>query len=104
MTVDGCITVETACGMSLIKLATKLTEGDLTIGEITNILTPAFRGGGNDVKNNDIAKIVYEGGLPDGMRVCGEILTNVLMAGKTNSEDDGESAEKNEQEVTQKEK
>lgn len=87
--------------MSLVKLATKLTGGDLTIGEITNILTPAFRGGGNDVKNNDIAKIIYEGGLPEGMRVCGEVLTNVLMAGNTDGSNDDESAEKNEQEVTQ---
>ena len=94
MTVDGCMQAEAACGTSLVRIATKLSEGDLSIMEIAYVLTPAFKGGGNDVDNAKLAKIIYEAGLPEGMRVCGEILSNVLTAGKSDEEDGDEDIEK----------
>tara|TARA_R100000908_G_scaffold11622_1_gene4157 strand:- start:1923 stop:2213 length:291 start_codon:yes stop_codon:yes gene_type:complete len=93
---------ESACGTSLVRIATKLSEGDLTVMDIANVLTPAFKGGGNDVDQTKVAKIIYEAGLAAGMRVCGEILANVLMAGKSDDEDnDEEGVEKNELETTE---
>ena len=99
MTVDGCIQAEMACNASLVKIATKLAEGDLTVMDISNVLTPALKGGGNDVDNTKVAQIVYEAGMADGMRVVGEVLSNVLTAGKADEDDDEEDSEKNEQEV-----
>jgi len=99
MTVDGCMQAEAACGTSLVRIATRLSEGDLTVMDISNVLTPALKGGGNDVDQTKVAKIVYESGLAEGMRVCGEILANVLTAGQANDDDSEEDSEKNEQEV-----
>jgi len=99
MTVDGCMQAEAACGTSLVRIATRLSEGDLTVMDISNVLTPALKGGGNDVDQTKVAKIVYEAGLAEGMRVCGEILANVLTAGQANDDDSEEDSEKNEQEV-----
>lgn len=100
MTVDGCMQAEAACGCSLVKIATKLSEGDLTVLDITNVLTPALKGGGNDVDHTKVAKIVYEAGLADGMRVCGEVLANVLTAGQTTDDDfDDDSEEDSEKNV-----
>ena len=90
MTIDGCISAETACGQSLVKIALRLAEGDLSINEITQVLTPAFRGGGNNMTPAEVSKIVYEAGTADGMRVAGEVLTNVITAGKDFNEDEGE--------------
>jgi hypothetical protein len=105
MTVDGCMQAESACGTSLVRIATKLSEGDLTVMDIANVLTPAFKGGGNDFDQIKVAKIVYEAGLAEGMRVCGEVLANVLTAGQSSSEDseedDEEGSEKNELETTE---
>ena len=95
MTVDGCMQAEAACGCSLVKIATKLSEGDLTVLDITNVLTPALKGGGNDVDHTKVAKMVYEAGLADGMRVCGEVLANVLTAGEASDDDSEEDSEKN---------
>ena len=99
MTVDGCMQAEAGCGTSLVRIATRLSEGDLTVMDISNVLTPALKGGGNDVDQTKVAKIVYEAGLAEGMRVCGEILANVLTAGQANDDDSEEDSEKNEQEV-----
>ena len=99
MTVDGCMQAEVACGQSLVRIATKLSEGDLTVMEIISVLTPAFKGGGNDVDNKKMATIVYESGLAEGMRACGEILANVLNAG--NVEEEAEESEKNDQEAAE---
>lgn len=95
MTVDGCMQAEAACGCSLVKIATKLSEGDLTVLDITNVLTPALKGGGNDVDHTKVAKMVYEAGLADGMRVCGEVLANVLTAGQASDDNSEEDSEKN---------
>ena len=92
MTVDGCMAVEAACGQSLVKIAMRLSEGDLSINEIASVLTPAFRGGSNDVQAPEVAKIVYEAGVAEGLRVCGEVLANVLNAGQG---DEVEGEEKN---------
>ena len=39
------------------------------------------RGGGNDIKEADIKKDIWEAGLADGIRVCSEIIAQTLGAG-----------------------
>jgi hypothetical protein len=96
ITVEGCMQIETACEMSLVKLATKLSEGDLKVADVSNILTPALRGGGNNVDLSEVAKLIYEAGLTEGMRVAAELLSNVLLGGTNLSEEDG-GTEKNDE-------
>jgi len=90
LTVDSLIRLETTTGQSLIKLTQRLSEGNLTLTEIASIITPALRGGGEDIKEDEVAKIIYQSGVADGIRVCGELLSNVLSGG---SEDDEEKKE-----------
>tara|TARA_R100000773_G_C4198607_1_gene101875 strand:+ start:314 stop:577 length:264 start_codon:yes stop_codon:yes gene_type:complete len=85
--------------MSLVKLAQRLSEGDLMLSEISVILTSAIKGGGNDVTQDQINKVVYESGLSEGLRCCGEILANVLSGGSANDE---ETTEKKPKEGEQK--
>ena len=98
LTVNSCIEIETALKTSLVKLATRLSEGDLTISEIAMVLTPAIKGGGNNVEFNDITKIIYESGMVEGLRVCGEILTNVLSGGSASENEDSRNEKKSETE------
>ena len=90
MTVDGCMQAEAACGQSLVRITSRLREGDLSVMEIAQVLTPAFKGGGNNVDQAKVARMIYEAGIVDGMRVCAEVLTNILIAGDDDSEDDSE--------------
>jgi hypothetical protein len=99
LTIDACMRIESTCGASLIKLATRLTEGDLLITDIANVLTPALRGGGNSMSHQEVCALVYEAGMADGLRVCGEILANVLNAGNKDEEEVG--SEKKEQTLTE---
>ena len=81
LTLDGIAKIEQSTGCSVIKIAQKLSEGDLTSKDIVSILMIAIRSGGNDVTNNDIAKIVWQAGLIESMRICGELLTIALDTG-----------------------
>ena len=78
--------------MSIVQMAQKLSLGKATIEEIINVLTPAIKGGGNDVDEKKVKQMIWNAGLPNGMRCAGEILTTALNSGL---EDEGnEEAEK----------
>ena len=78
--------------MSIVQTAQKLSEGKATIEEIINVLTPAIRGGGNDVDATKVKQMIWKGGLVNGMRCAGEILTTALNSGLDN--EGNEEAEK----------
>ena len=86
LTVDSLIRLEQTTGQSLIKLTSRLSEGSLTLTEIASIITPAIRGGGADIKEDEVIKIIYQSGVADGIRVCGELLANVLAGGQEDDE------------------
>ena len=64
-----------------MQTAQKLGEGKATITEIVNVIQPALKGGGNNLDQKDVSKMVWEAGLIEGMRVAGEILTVALNSG-----------------------
>ena len=68
MTVDSLIKLEQTTGQSLIKLTQRLSEGSLTLSDIASIITPAIRGGGADIKEDEVIKIIYQSGVADGIR------------------------------------
>lgn len=86
MTVDALIKLEQNTGQSLIRLTQRLSEGTLTLTEIASIITPAIRGGGADIKQDEVASMIYQSGIAEGIRVCGELLANVLAGGQEDDE------------------
>jgi len=81
ITLDAIIKIETALGIGIVKVLTKLTDGNLTTAEMISILTPIIRGGGNDVRENDVKSIIWDAGLANSMRVTGEVLAAALQGG-----------------------
>lgn len=81
LTLDGIARIEKAVGQSIIKIATRLSEGDLKTNEVSEILTIAIRSGGNNVNNVDINKLIWQAGLVESIRLCGEILSIALSSG-----------------------
>ena len=81
MTMDGIARIESACGCGIVKVLTKLSDGDMTTSEICNILLPIIRSGGNDLNIKDVQKIVWDAGLAEAMRVIGEIMAIALNGG-----------------------
>ena len=49
---------------------------------MVNVLTPAIRAGGNDIKEKQVGEALWGAGLADGMKAISEILSTVLSAGE----------------------
>lgn len=91
VTLDVIMRIERQLGKGIVKIAQSLSEGDLTTEQIIAVITPVVRGGGNDIKEADIKKDIWECGLAESLRVCSEIVAQTLGAG--NNEGNVEQAE-----------
>jgi hypothetical protein len=92
VTLDVIMRIERQMGKGIVKVAQSLSEADITTEEIIAIITPVVRGGGNDIKEADIKKDVWEAGLADGIRVCGEIIAQTLGAGEVEGNEEQAAA------------
>ena len=83
--------IEQSVGMGIVKIVQALSEGGLTTTQMVGILTPAIRGGGNDITEKDVGEAIWDAGLSESMRVIGEIASVILGAG--GDEGNGDEAE-----------
>lgn len=91
LNLDSIARIENQLGKSIVKIAGSLSEGDLTVSEIAIIIHKALRGGGNNVDMKDVNQLLWDAGIAEAMRCCGEILAGVF----------GVSDSGNEQEVSE---
>jgi hypothetical protein len=78
LTIDSIMQIEDSCDCGIIKLAQKMSEGDIRMSHIINVLTPALRGGGNDVQNSDVIKIVQKAGIVKSTAAVATLLAQTL--------------------------
>ena len=88
LTVDSILQIEDAVGCGTIKLAQKMSDADIRMADIINALTPALRGGGNDLQQEDVKKLVGNTGIVDSAKAVAELLTKSLT---TDSGEEGEA-------------
>lgn len=81
LTIDAIVSIEQAVGCGIIKLATKMSDGDISVYDAVSVLTPALRGGGNDVTDKDVKKIMQDVGITQSIQVVAQLLTQTLTAG-----------------------
>jgi len=93
LTVDAIIQIEDATGCGIIKLAQNMSEADIKMKDLISVLTPALRGGGNDLQENDVKKTVGEVGIVDSAKAVAQLLTSTLTS---NSSEAGEENQKKE--------
>lgn len=79
LTIDSIVQIEQAVGMGIIKLANKMSEGDISVSDTLNVLHPALRGGGNDLQMKDVTKIVQNAGIVSATAAVANILTKALV-------------------------
>ena len=92
LTIDAIVSIEQAVGCGIIKLATKMSEGDISVGDMMAVLLPALRGGGNDFQAKDVQKLIQDSGIVKATQVVATLLTSVLTP------DEGVDEEKKPQE------
>ena len=78
LTIDSLIKIETALGVGILKTAQRMAEGDVNISDVVNILTPSIRGGGNDLTQKDVMKIISDAGIVRSTVVAAELLASTI--------------------------
>jgi hypothetical protein len=93
LTIDAIMSIEQSVGCGIIKLATKMSEGDISVTDMIAVLLPALRGGGNDFDQRKVSKIIQDAGIVAATSVVANLITTVLTV-----DDTEEDAEKKPQE------
>ena len=70
LTVDALIKIETELDKGILQVTQRLSEGDVRLYDLTVVLYHALRGGGRDVSQNDVKKIVQGTGI---VAACGAV-------------------------------
>ena len=78
VTLDAMMRIENSMQLGIVKIAQRLSDGDITLSEIGTILTPVIRGGANDISEQDVMKLVWQSGMMEGMKIVGEIISMAL--------------------------
>ena len=59
--------IEASIGKGILKVAQGLSEGEMSATEMVAILTPILRSSGKDLKDKDVANIVWDAGFAEGL-------------------------------------
>lgn len=89
LTLNSLIKIETVLGRGIIKTAQNMAEGDVILNDVVQILLPALRGGGNDLQEKDIHRLIQESGIVASTLVAANLLAQTLTE-TTNTSDDSE--------------
>tara|TARA_R100000655_G_scaffold77938_1_gene117267 strand:- start:9125 stop:9391 length:267 start_codon:yes stop_codon:yes gene_type:complete len=84
--------IEDALGQGIIKVAQRMSEGDVRIRDLVTVLLPALRGGGKDLQAADITKLVQKAGIVEATKVVANLLAKTLTDDSA-EESGGEKAE-----------
>ena len=79
---DSLVRIETTLDTPILKLLGKIGEGDLRVTEMSYIIFTAIKGGGKDVSEKDINKLLWDVGFVDSIKACGDILGHPLSSGE----------------------
>ena len=74
LTLNAIMEIEQATGVGIIKLATDMGEGNISVTNLIAVLLPALRGGGNDFDIKDVMKIAENAGIIPVTKAVAELL------------------------------
>jgi len=91
LNLDTMMRIEQNIGGSLLKLASKMQDADISAAQVVAILTPVIRSSGKDVKDHDVKKIIWEVGITDAIKAVAEIIA--FIVGVEEGQDEGNDLE-----------
>tara|TARA_B100000963_G_scaffold68748_1_gene57032 strand:+ start:4051 stop:4287 length:237 start_codon:yes stop_codon:yes gene_type:complete len=77
-----------------VQVAQKLTNASATITDLVNVLTPAIKGGGNDIDEKKVRELIGKSGLIHAMKCAGDIVTKALETGQDEGNEEAEEDNK----------
>lgn len=96
LTIDAIIQIEEKVGCGIIKLATRMGDADIRMVDLLSVLTPALRGGGNNIQEKEVKKIVSEVGIVATAKAVAELLAASLQPPEEEGEEEGEKKKEEE--------
>ena len=78
LTIDAIVQIEEKVGCGIIKLAQKRSEADIRLFDIISVLTPALRGGGKDITEKDVKKIITNVGIVEATTAVANLIAASL--------------------------
>lgn len=81
---DTMMRIETNLNKSILAVANSLQSADMTAQQMIGFLTPVLRSSGEDVKDADVKKMIWEAGMADALRVIAEVIAFILGANEGN--------------------
>jgi len=97
LTIDAIIQIEEKVGCGIIKLATRMGDADIRMADLLSVLTPALRGGGNNIQEKEVKKIVSEVGIVATAQAVAELLAASLQPPKEEGDEEEEAQKKKEE-------
>ena len=78
---DVIMRIETNLGKGVLKIAQELQNAEMSATQMVSILTPVLRSSGADLKDRDVANLIWEAGFAEGLKIIAEIIVFVIGAG-----------------------
>ena len=78
LTIDSLMQIESALDKGIIKIANDMSQGDVRLRDLNAVLLPALRGGGNDLQQKDVSKIIADTGIVGVTKVVANLLAQSL--------------------------
>tara|TARA_Y100000385_G_C13035516_1_gene612801 strand:+ start:575 stop:895 length:321 start_codon:yes stop_codon:yes gene_type:complete len=78
LTVDSLIKIETELDQGILAVTQRISEADVRLNDLAVILYYALRGGGKDLSQSDIKKIIQSAGVIPCTTAVAKLLVSVL--------------------------
>lgn len=75
---DTIMRIEQNCGRGILTIANGLSKAEMSTQDMVSIMTPVLRSSGEDLKDRDVGKIIWEAGLTEGLRVIAEVVAFII--------------------------
>jgi hypothetical protein len=91
LTIDSLIKIEDELNDGILQLAQKIANADVRLKTLVTVLRYALRGGGNDVSDSDVQKIISNVGLVVASTQVAHLLAATLSDSKSEEKSEGKS-------------
>ena len=91
LTIDALVRIEEELDSGILKLAARIAQADIRLKELIVVLKAALRGGGNDLNEKQVGKIISDIGIVTASTEVAQLLAQTL------SDPEGEEEGKSQQ-------
>tara|TARA_Y100001951_G_C11133973_1_gene179775 strand:+ start:166 stop:516 length:351 start_codon:yes stop_codon:yes gene_type:complete len=89
LNIDALVKIETELDQGILKLASRISQADVRISELIVVLKAALRGGGNNLQDKDVGRIITDIGIVQASTEVAKLLATTLSDPEEREEQEG---------------